>query len=99
MVVSMLATLLVTSCAESATDDTPPFEVSEGAQFAGDFAEVGDGSADAGDDICEHLPCDGACSLACDYDALVDQYVPPNTCASFVCELDDGRTIGLDACN
>jgi len=50
-------------------------------------------------DVCSLLPCDGACSLACDYDALVDQYVPKGSCVTFVCELTDGRKIIVDACH
>jgi len=49
--------------------------------------------------VCDVLPCDGPCSLACDRDELVKQYVPSGTCVSFYCELTDGRTIVLDACH
>jgi hypothetical protein len=49
--------------------------------------------------VCDVLPCDGPCSLACDKDDLVDQYVPPGTCVSFYCELTDGRVLVLDACH
>ncbi len=50
-------------------------------------------------DVCSLLPCDGACSLACDHDALVDQYVPKGSCVTFVCDLTDGRKITVDACH
>ncbi len=51
------------------------------------------------EDVCGLLPCDGPCSLACDYDALVAEYVPSGTCVVFSCELTDGRTFGLHACH
>ncbi len=89
----MLVILLAGSCADGETDRTHPVVVGEGAQLS--TLAVSDGS----DDLCELLPCDGPCSLACDHDALVEQYVPDGTCASFVCELTDGRTVVLDACN
>ena len=48
--------------------------------------------------VCDVLPCDGPCSLACDRDALIEQYVPKGFCIHFFCELTDGRLIVLDAC-
>ena len=49
--------------------------------------------------ICDALPCDGPCSLACDREELVTEYVPAGTCISFYCELTDGRPFVLDACH
>jgi hypothetical protein len=50
-------------------------------------------------DICDLLPpgC-GACSVACDWEAL-EEYVPAGTCAAFVCELVDGRKATFHACH
>lgn len=49
-------------------------------------------------DICDLLPDCGACSVACDWEALIE-YVPPGTCAAFVCELMDGRDATFHACH
>lgn len=50
-------------------------------------------------DVCDLLPCDGPCSLACDRDALIDQYVPAGVCMSLFCELTDGRYLVVDVCH
>src|SRR5688572_28573780 len=49
-------------------------------------------------DFCDLLPDCGPCSLACDFDALVE-HVPPCTCAAFVCVLTDGRRVSFHACH
>jgi hypothetical protein len=50
-------------------------------------------------DVCDLLPVDsGACSVACDWQAL-SEYVPAGTCAAFVCELVDGREATFHACH
>lgn len=49
-------------------------------------------------DVCEHLPADPPCSLICDHDAL-DDYVPENVCAVFVCVLTDGNQVSVHACH
>ena len=54
---------------------------------------------DAPDDICGRLPADGPCSLACDPDALGEQYVPKGACAAFSCTLTDGTQIAVHACH
>lgn len=51
------------------------------------------------EDICGLLPCDGPCSLACDSEALIAEYVPSGTCVVFSCTLTDGRSIGVHACD
>jgi hypothetical protein len=50
-------------------------------------------------DVCDLLPegC-GACSVACDWEAL-REFVPVGTCAAFVCELVDGREATFHACH
>lgn len=50
------------------------------------------------DDVCSLLPPDGPCALACDEEALAEQYVPAGVCAAFLCELTDGRSIAVHAC-
>jgi hypothetical protein len=49
------------------------------------------------DDICDHLPTTGACSVACDPEAFA-QYMPKGVCVLVVCQLDDGRTVNLGGC-
>jgi hypothetical protein len=51
-----------------------------------------------GANICNSLPADGPCSLACDPAALADQYIKVNTCVDFACTLDDGQTIHIGGC-
>ena len=48
--------------------------------------------------VCDVLPPSGPCSLVCDRDELVTEYVPAGTCVSFYCELTDGHVLVLDAC-
>lgn len=55
--------------------------------------------ADTENDICSLLPADGPCALACDEDALAEQYVPAGACAAFSCTLTDGREIAVHACH
>lgn len=62
------------------------------------IAETGDGDGQP-HEICGLLPPDGACSLACDPEALSEQYVPPGVCVAFVCTLTDGRSINVHACH
>lgn len=54
---------------------------------------------DDGNDICDRLPADGPCALACDEGALAETYVPLGTCVAFACMLTDGRTISVHACH
>lgn len=92
----MLAFLLGSAC----TDEP---EVVGESRTLGDDARatvVIDEMATAAEpDICDLLPDDcGACSVACDWEALVE-YVPPGTCAAFICELVDGRDVTFHACH
>lgn len=50
-------------------------------------------------DVCSLLPDCGPCSLACDLDALEQEYVPPGTCVAFACTLKDGRQVAVHACH
>jgi len=47
--------------------------------------------------ICDLLPDEGLCALACDPDALAE-HVPDGACAVFACPLSDGRTFTLHVC-
>src|SRR5262249_41710481 len=49
--------------------------------------------------VCDMLPEDGPCSLACDPQGLVDMYVAKGTCTSFVCQLSDGQSFLAGGCN
>ena len=97
---SMLAVGALSACAveESAPPPEPEAPVSDLAQASTGAPASADDAADADEDICGLLPCDGPCSLACDYNALIEQYVQPGTCASFYCHLTDGRPFSLDGC-
>lgn len=53
----------------------------------------------APDDICSRLPADGPCALACDPEALAEQFVPAGACAAFSCTLTDGAQIAVHACH
>lgn len=47
--------------------------------------------------VCSLLPSEGACSLACDAEALA-QLIPAGTCMTFVCELADGNVLLAGGC-
>jgi hypothetical protein len=54
--------------------------------------------AEPGTNICNMLPSEGACSLACDPAALAEKYIPVNTCLDYACTLSDGQTIHVGGC-
>ena len=64
-------------------------------------ARIHDGThlanATKAEDVCEVLPAEGACSLACDPAALAAQ-IPEGTCITFRCELLDGRVLLAGGC-
>lgn len=62
---------------------------------ANDMDQDGDGFPD---DFCDQLPDNGPCSLACDPQALSDQYGVPGACVNFRCELDSGEEFGVHTC-
>ncbi|MBA3459401.1 MAG: hypothetical protein H0T46_05535 [Deltaproteobacteria bacterium] len=100
---SLLAFGALAACAveDPAPAPEPAVAVSDLAQASTRAPASADDAAgeDGGnEDVCGLLPCDGPCSLACDYEALIEQYVPPGTCASFYCHLTDGRPFSLDGC-
>ena len=62
-------------------------------------ALIADEMSPGTDDVCRLLPPDdGACSDACDWEAL-REYVPEGTCAAFVCDLIDGRQAIFHCCH
>ena len=61
-------------------------------------AQIGDEAREAGANICDQLPSDGPCSLACDTAALAEKYIPLNSCVSFTCALSDGREFIAGGC-
>lgn len=103
---TLLSLLVFGAFAACATEDPAPVPVPEPAvsNLAQASTEAPASADDAagedagGEDICGLLPCEGPCSLACDYAALIEQYVPPGTCASFYCHLTDGRPFAIDGC-
>jgi len=80
------------ACADEAQDPTIP-ETPDIADVATAPGEVRSAF------ICEPVETEGACALACDNDALIDQYVPEGVCMILECELVDGRTIPAGGCN
>lgn len=56
-----------------------------------------DDSAPTPPEPCEGFPADGACSQACNPDAL-RAYIPPGTCATFECPTSDGSTVRVGGC-
>ena len=48
-------------------------------------------------DVCDVLPKDGVCSLACD-DRAIASLVAPGTCIDFACGLTDGRDLVFKRC-
>ena len=100
LTIAVLGLAVAAGCVQSAEDpaaETDPAPV--------DMAELSQASvlaldpADPHEDVCGLLPCGGPCSMACDYQGLLEQYVPEGTCATFFCELTDGRSVVLDACH
>lgn len=48
-------------------------------------------------DVCDVLPKDGVCSLACD-DRAIEALVAPGACIDFACALSDGRGLVFKRC-
>lgn len=46
---------------------------------------------------CEGFPSEGACSQACNPEAL-RAFIPPGTCATFDCPRSDGSTVRVGGC-
>lgn len=94
---ALVAALAGSSCVD--TDDGtiagPSPTTDESASVTQAFAPPPNGD----DELCDSLPDEGPCALACDPDALSDQYVPAGTCAAFGCTLDDGREISVHVCH
>src|SRR5678816_4000176 len=93
---ALVVALAGSSCV--AADDAAIAGPSPSDQESADVTEAFASPPNADDEVCGLLPDDGPCALACDMDALVDQYVPAGTCVAFGCTLDDGREISVHAC-
>ncbi|HEU0034898.1 MAG TPA: hypothetical protein VFQ53_29940 [Kofleriaceae bacterium] len=50
-------------------------------------------------DPCAVVATEGACTLVCDPDRLVEEYVPPGSCVTWLCELRDGGTRRVGGCH
>lgn len=93
-----LAATLLCGCVVGEEDaETNPVALGDVAQVRTSALQGSSASEDPAA-ICDLLPADGPCALACDRTALVDQYVPPGTCVEFACQLTDGRLVGVHAC-
>jgi len=103
----LLATILATGCVATATDDTTGMPQDDQARPA--LAPVATAPADQpatvikayakNETVCDLLPQTGPCSLACDPQALIDQYVVSGTCVTFTCHLTDGQVFNAGGCN
>ncbi len=50
-------------------------------------------------DLCSRtVAADGPCAVACDPEEVM-KFVPPESCALFVCGLEDGGAINIGGCN
>ena len=86
-----LVAMLVAACGNDVGTDEPG--------VPDDLATPSDSTVFAGP-LCEFSSVgEGPCSLACDPDALIDQYVPPGTCIAFECPHLDGSTTRVGGCN
>lgn len=91
------AALLLVACADQV--EPPPSQVEVLTQQHPSTAPtVRVVPAEAGANICQMLPADGPCSLACDPAALAEKYIEVNTCVMFSCTLTDGQEIHVGGC-
>ena len=74
-------------------------QIEHDVKLAVDRDPKGDVGHEYASDACAMLPSDGACSLACDQDALFDRYIPKGACVEFLCDLSDGRVLRIGGCN
>ena len=96
----LLGSLLVAGCLTGDPNASEPDGTSTGEQPSiGALSHEAEHVQGPAPSVCDLLPCEGPCSLACDREALIDQYVPAGFCISFFCELTDGRVMVLDACH
>ena len=93
---ALIAALVGSGCATA--DDEPLDGLHPPQAESADVTEALALPLSVEEDLCDALPADGPCSLACDLDALTQEYVPAGTCAAFACTLTDGRMITLHAC-
>lgn len=94
---ALLVALVGSSCV---TNDVDPIAgPAPSAEESADVTQAYAPPPNSDDAFCDELPADGPCALACDVDALAEEYVPAGTCAAFSCTLDDGREIGVHVCH
>jgi hypothetical protein len=102
----MLATACATTDASDARtydradvrliEDTPIADRTEDGQIV--LRTIDDAPlASSGDQLCEMLPETGACADLCDPVAF-HEHIPPGTCVTYVCELDDGSRVLAGGC-
>lgn len=95
------AVLALFLCGSACTDEPDVPETVAERHTPGDEgrALIDDEMSPGTTDVCRLLPPDdGACSVACDWEAL-REFVPVGTCAAFVCDLVDGSTAIFHACH
>ena len=89
---------LVTGCTDDLAMDQRDLEV-QPLDATDDAQPEAAAVAETGGDFCAELPSEGPCSLACDPDALIDQYVPHGQCVMYRCELTSGAVFRTGGCN
>ena len=96
---AIAASLLLAACLET-TESDPVDTDGDGAGTPIILARDNGGVAgDHNRDICSKLPDDaGACSVACDPDAVM-AFIPEDSCAVIRCTLTDGTTFSTGGCN
>lgn len=101
MIRAITAALLLcgAACADSSDEPVPDTPVEEDGDPTVTDPDP-EGFAAQGAPFCE-VPADaeGACALACDADAVIEQYVPEGTCTIFECPHADGSSIRTGGCN
>ena len=95
---SAVLALLVAQIGGSACTDDPGSVAARHTPGDEGRALIADEMSPGTTDVCRLLPEDcGACSVACDWEAL-REFVPVGTCAAFVCDLIDGTQAIFHAC-
>ena len=84
------------ACADSSDETVPDVPVQDVDPAVADP----EGFAPQSAPFCE-VPADaeGPCAIACDHDAVIEQYVPEGTCTIFECEHADGSPLRTGGCH
>lgn len=99
---AIAASLLLAACLDSTTESTPIDTDNGSAAVPTVLARDNAGKADeegADVDVCGMLPAnDGACSVACDLEAVM-AFIPKGACAVIPCTATDGTRFNTGGCH